>query len=85
MTVLINQLGTGVIPANEEMELIAEGTRFAAYFQTKRGNPILITSVHENIYARWFGQLTAQHNREHGLPSQYRIPSHTHAAPVAAT
>lgn len=74
MTILRDQLGTGVIPADEEADLIAEGTKFATYFQPKRGNPILITSVHESIYARWFGQLTAQHNREHGLPSQYRIP-----------
>lgn len=75
---LINQLGTGIIPADEEQRLIAEGTRFAAYFQTRRGRQILITSAHEDIHARWVEQITSQYNDQVGLPAQYRIP-----APVA--
>lgn len=77
MTMLVNQLGTGAIPAAEERELIAGGTKFATYFQPKRGKPILISSVHGDVYARWAEQLKMSFDREFGLPSQYRIPQPT--------
>jgi hypothetical protein len=72
---LVNQLGTGTIPHDEEEELIAAGTKFAGYFQPSRGEPILITSAHEDIYTRWAEQITRQFDQQFGLPSQYRIPS----------
>lgn len=81
MTILINQLGTGAIPADEEQRLVAEGTKFAAYFQPSRGKPILVTSVHEDMYARWWQLLAANYDREFGLPAQYRIPAPVLAAP----
>jgi hypothetical protein len=71
---LINQLGTGTIPHDEEQELIDAGTKFAAYFQPSCGEPILVTSAHEDIYMRWAEQITRQFDQQFGLPSQYRIP-----------
>jgi hypothetical protein len=71
---LINQLGTGTIPHDEEQELIAAGTKFAGYFHPSCGEPILVTSAHEDIYTRWAEQITRQFDQQFGLPSQYRIP-----------
>lgn len=74
---LTNQLGTGSIPADEEAQLVAEGTQFAAYWQPSRGEPILIASCHADIFARWAEQMIRQYDQEFGLPSQYRIPEHS--------
>lgn len=74
MTFLINQLGTGVIPACDESVLLSEGTKFACYFISKSGNQILATSRHEDMLTRWAEQIAKLHQEEVGLPSQYRVP-----------
>lgn len=75
---LTNQLGTGVIPPEEETRLLAQGTKFAAYWQPSCGDPILITSAYADIYARWAEQLTCSFEREFGVPARFPLQ----AAPI---
>lgn len=72
---LVNQLGTGAIPAHIEQRLIARGVTFAAYDYPADLPAYLITSRHENVYKRWAEHMERIHNNAHGLPIRYRVPT----------
>lgn len=79
---LCNLLGTGAIPPDVEAGLLAEGVKFASYHINKRGRPILVASIHPDIYQRYVEQIVRQDEQERGLPVEYRIPASAPAAPV---
>lgn len=71
---LVNQIGAGVIPADEEQALLERGIKFASYWTGASGRPILIISSHENISKRWSEQMQTLYDEAHGLPVQFRTP-----------
>jgi hypothetical protein len=72
---LSNQIGAGTLPANMEKRLVAEGAKFIGSFISESGDPILVSSVHADIHARWAEQMKRLRKQRSGLPSQYRIPA----------